>query len=286
MIISAALLLVLPAIAEAQSRPANAAFGPLTKKQAKTATKEDKAARKKDLADQKAKLKKDVADAKAVVKRGKPYLAAQKKTEKAAVRALGKAILAADPSLKRLESAKAAHEKSPSAATLQSWQAAYIDYTPKQAAFNAALGVARDAKAQTEKLEGLRTTALSNLKDAQILKARGPNFQGIPQFSPNASLAGQPQPGGFMVVQQPSLTGIYGPAPQQLQRTNNYASGAGLGPADQRFVSAFTPGSQIPDVPRTSASSAAPGAAGNAAQPPQPRIQQNHFQLPPPPPGQ
>jgi hypothetical protein len=267
-LIMLASLLALPAPAEAVRKPA---IGPATKKQF--------------LAQQKVDLKQNLKTAKDTVKRGKPYLAAQMKTVKALARAERNAGYALGAAALRYNAAEQANLKNPTAANLGRLQVAQADRQVKDTAYRAAKGELDKGLLEKGRLETKRDEALSALKAATKAQKLGPRLPSAPLAIPQARLANARPPAGFMVVQAPSLAGVYGPAPPQMQRTNNYGSGAGLGPADQRFVSTASIASQLPDAPRPPAVAVPPAGAANAAPPQQRRIQQNHFQLPPPPPN-
>ena len=257
-------LLALPAPAEAVRKPA---VGPITKNQF--------------LAQQKVSLKQNLKTAKENVKRGKPYLAAQMKTVKALARSERKTGLELGAAVQRYNTAEQANLKNPTAANLGRLQLAQADREVKYAAYSAAKTQLDNGVQEKGRLESKRDEALGALREATKAKKLGPRVPSAPLAIPQARLANARQPGGFMVVQQPSLAGVYGPAPPEMRRTNNYRSGDVLGAADQRFVGAAAIASQLPPPP----GAAAPSAGGaNAPQPQQRRIQQNHFQIPPPPP--
>lgn len=264
-LIMLASLLALPAPAEAVRKPA---IGPATKKQF--------------LAQQKVELKQNLKTAKETVKRGKPYLAAQMKAVKALSRSERKAGLELGAAVQRYNTAEQANLKNPTAANLGRLQLAQADREVKYAAYSAAKTQLDKGVREKGRLESMRNEALGALREATKAKKLGPRLPAAPLAIPQARLANARQPGGFMVVQQPSLAGVYGPAPPEMRRTNNYRSGDVLGAADQRFVGVAGIASQLPTPPGAAAPSA---GAANAAPPQQRRIQQNHFQLPPPPPN-
>lgn len=266
--ITMASLLALPAPAEAVRKPPS-----------------ERAVQKQQLAQSKVELKQNLKTAKETVKRGKPYLATQMKTVKALARAEYKAGLDLGAAVQRYEAAKQANLKNPNAGNLGRLRLAQSDREVKYAAYSAAKIQLDNGLLEKGRLEKQRDEAISALREATKAKKFGPRLPAAPLAIPQAQLVNAKRPGGFMVVQQPSLAGVYGPAPPDMRPTNNYRSGDVLGAADQRFVSApVLQASLLPNV-TPPPGAAAPSAGGaNAPQPQQRRIQQNHFQIPPPPP--
>lgn len=234
--------LMMPSAVGAQRSPAISGSKPQSLKQQK----------RQIAAAQKQILKKELASAKAAVKRGKPYLKRQHQTYKLATRNMMALQRPSADAFARMQAAKRAFESNESPQNLGRWQAAYADYLPKRAALDAAMTVQQQAGQGLKQRRTQMDTALQSLKDAQEAKRRGPAHAAMPAFTQLASLPAAKRPVGYQVVSQLSLASAFGQNPPALQRTNTYASGAGIGRADPRFVVApLPPGAAIPDIPES-----------------------------------
>ncbi len=224
LVLLGAVIAAIPALAEAQPRPPNAVFGPLTKK---TAMKADKAARKKEMAQLASKLKAELASAKSELKQVQPLYKEHRTALKQASGEQLRAARAFNAANSRVLFATQADAANSTPQTRFQLDRARVETDLRKQQLNASASKFERANETLEKTGLQRSQALNRVMFArEAVKRRSPGV-GAPTFAAAAALAPGTQPSSYAVVQQSSLVSLMNPSITQLRKSSSASSSGG-----------------------------------------------------------